>query len=199
MKLDNSKTCLTQTRFHGPCLANGLRTTQRHLSQSLPHASLTDNLRDGMKHSVLNLNTKVSSTPFTTVRTGVTKMTCSWMPKWHLINISSLKSVNIRDKFPVANERMDTVTTAKFLRVTIDCHLTFKSHVTERITKARKLVLFRWSWSALGFQIEDLIEIYRARILSLLTYATPAWFTHISQTLITNLERVQKFCLKIIV
>ena len=47
--------------------------------------------------------------------------------KTQLINNSLLKSVNIRDEFSVANERIDTVTAAKFLGVTIDCHLTFKA------------------------------------------------------------------------
>jgi len=98
---------------------------------------------------------------------------------------------------PISHERMDTVTTAKFLGVTIDCYLTFQSHVTERITKARKLAYVLVRLKRVGIPTEDLIEIYRARILSLLTYAAPTGFTHISQTLITNLERVQN--LKIIV
>ena len=142
---------------------------------------------------------EVSSMPFTTVRTGVTKMTCSWMPKRHSWKISLLKSVNIRDEFSVANERIDTVTTAKFLGVTIDYHLTFQSHVTERITKAHKLAYILVKLKRVRIPTEDLIEIYRARILSLPTYAVPAWFTHISLTLITNPERVQKLCLEIIV
>ena len=89
--------------------------------------------------------------------------------------------------------------TAKFLGVTIDCQLTFKSHVTERITKALKLAYVLVKLKRVGIPTENLIEIYRARIFSLLTYAAPAWFTHISQTLTTNLERVQKLCLKIVV
>ena len=118
--------------------------------------------------------------------------------KTKVMNLSVRKKISIENEITYNSTDIETVTTAKLLGITIDQHLTFNDHVTERTGKATRLVYTLIKLKRAGIQQSDIIRVYTARIRPILAYAAPAWFTHLSRGAADKLEAVQRRCMKVI-
>ena len=86
----------------------------------------------------------------------------------------------------------------KFLGVTIDSRLNFHSHVTNIVLKAcqRQHLMLRLKRN--GLSADKLTLFYLANIRSILTYASPSFFSMLCQFQISKMETVQARCTKLI-
>ena len=87
---------------------------------------------------------------------------------------------------------------AKLLGVTMDMHLKFTLHIDTLIGKSRAAVHGLLTLKRKGVTPSTLTKYYQACIFPILTYASPAWHSHLSQNSKDKLERHQSLCLKLI-
>ena len=87
----------------------------------------------------------------------------------------------------------------KLLGVIFDEHLRFTSHVDHVIERTKLSMHGLIKLKRCGVDPWSLALFYRARILSILSYAAPCWYPHIADRDKDKLERFQKLCMKIII
>lgn len=87
---------------------------------------------------------------------------------------------------------------AKFLGVFIDENLTFKRHIEHIISRARPITYVLLNLKRSGLPTEQLRIFYILCIRPIITYASPAWFSLLTQTQKDRLTRLEKIVLKII-
>ena len=78
------------------------------------------------------------------------------------------------------------------------CYI-FHSHVDHIIDKTKHALHGLIKLREAGMWSHSLVLFYKARILSVLTYAAPCWFPHTSQNDKVKLERFQKLCTRIMI
>ena len=82
--------------------------------------------------------------------------------------------------------------TAKFLGITLDDHLSFSKHVESLISSCNSRLFLLRQLKVLGMNESGLKNFYLANIRSILTYASPAWFSLLSDGDKSSLERIQR-------
>jgi len=115
--------------------------------------------------------------------------------KMATLHLSIRKSTEIRNS--IGDESVQTTRTAKFLGLTIDSHLTFKDHVEEWLRKGRRAVYTLVKLKRSGILPTALVQVYCARLRTIVSYTVPAWFTMISNTSLNKLEGLQGLCLRV--
>ena len=105
---------------------------------------------------------------------------------------------SISNPVTINGDPVNQTSTAKLLGVQLDSHLTFSEHVNSAICKTRSAVHGLLTLKRHGVKENSLIKFYQARILSILSYAAPGWYTYTSQLSKDALERHQSLCLRII-
>ena len=96
------------------------------------------------------------------------------------------------------DENMQVVEELKLLGVTIRSDLNWSSHCDQicKTAYARMWMLRRLK--PLGANIQEVIDVYEKQILRILEFAVAAWNPRINMAQISQLERVQKCALAII-
>ncbi len=91
------------------------------------------------------------------------------------------------------NTRLHHNPQSKFLGVTLDSLLTFGPHIQSIPTKAaaRRRILASCTSKEWGWRKVQLMKVYKALQLSLLTYVAPAWQPWATPSIIEQLERCQ--------
>ena len=93
---------------------------------------------------------------------------------------------------------MEVVDRFRFLGVTVDSHLTFKPHSENIVNKAKKRSCLLIKLKRLGVSTEKLKLVYIRNIRSVLTYAAPSFFGHLTAKQVESKERVQRFATEVI-
>ena len=106
--------------------------------------------------------------------------------------------VSLSTPITVNDEAIEQTPSAKLLGVKLDNHLNFTEHVASSIEKSRAAVYGLLTLKRHGIRSDLLVKFYLTRILPILTYACPAWFTYTTKTAKDRLERHQSLCLQII-
>ena len=77
-------------------------------------------------------------------------------------------------------------------------HLTFSTHIKEQVASTRKFMftIVKLKWCLISK--ESLIKLYCGKLWKELTYAAPAWCTHLSSKCVDDIQRVQRLATKII-
>ena len=101
---------------------------------------------------------------------------------------------NLQPNLLLFNSRLYFNPTLTFLGITFDCTLSFFKHVSSLNAKffLRLKNLCCISASSWGPSKESLSLLYKAFHRYLLTYASPEWFSFLSVTNITKLERLRR-------
>ena len=97
----------------------------------------------------------------------------------------------LHDSISIDGESIVQTESAKLLGVTIDQHLKFNSHIDTLIGKSRAAVHGLLTLKRKGVTPSMLTKYYQACIFPILTYASPAWHSHLSQNSKDKLERHQ--------
>mgnify|MGYP001791570963 FL=1 len=98
----------------------------------------------------------------------------------------------------IKGEAISQTKTEKLLGVTIDDQLTFSTHTRSAIEKTRSAVHGLLTLKRHGVNTRSLVKFYQARIVPILTYAAPSWYSYTPQYAKDELERHQSLCLRII-
>ncbi len=100
----------------------------------------------------------------------------------------------------VHTERFPKKTVPRFTRVTLDRLLTLGPHIQSISTKtaARCRVLASLTSKEWGWRKDQLMKVYKALQLSLLTYTAPAWQPWAAPSHIEQLERCQNKALRVV-
>ena len=85
--------------------------------------------------------------------------------------------------------------TVKLLGVTFDQHLRFSPHIDALIQRCRPAFHAIIKLRKAGVNDESLCKFYKSRVVPLLAYAAPCWFSQLSNTEIERLEKYQGLCL----
>ena len=107
-------------------------------------------------------------------------------------------NVNLEIPIKIDDQNIEQTQSAKLLGVTLDTHLKFASHVDMAIQKSRSAVHGLLTLKRHGVTNNMLSLFYQSRILSILSYASPAWYTFTPQYARDKLENHQSRCLRII-
>ena len=107
---------------------------------------------------------------------------------------------NLQPNFFLLGSRHRFNPTPTFLGVTFDSTLSFSKHVSSLKAKLfpRLKALRCISASSWGPSKESLSFLYKSFLLSILTYASPGWFTFLSATSFTKLERLHRAASRVI-
>ncbi len=90
------------------------------------------------------------------------------------------------------------VETFKLLGVIFSSDLSWGPHVSYLLSKISKRYYLIFQLARLGVAQHDIVSIYCAIIRSILEYACAVWHSGLTITQSTDIERVQKRCLRII-
>ena len=101
-------------------------------------------------------------------------------------------------RLKVKNTKMDRTTVNKILGVWIEDSLSWETNTIEICRKAYSRVSMQTTLKYAGVPIEDLIEIYVLFIRSVTEYCSVAFHSSLTGEQTTDLERIQRTCLKII-
>ena len=122
-----------------------------------------------------------------------------WATRWRL-QINAEKSVAVlyskrrKDDLPpltYQNKNIPYRTQARYLGITLDRGLTFSKHITEIKSRAlRKVSALYTILRCAALSHETRVHVFRAIILSTLTYASPSW-QHAAPSHLAKLESVQ--------
>ena len=115
----------------------------------------------------------------------------------HMI-LTLQSNVTLVNPITIRSEPINQTKTAKLLGVQIDNHMSFNEHVSSVIEKSRSAVHGLLTLKRHGVRSHLLVKFYCARILPILTYAAPSWFTYTTNHSRDALERHQSLCLRII-
>ena len=105
-------------------------------------------------------------------------------------------NVTLETPIKIDDQNIEQTQSAKLLGVTLDTHLKFASHVDMAIQKSRSAVHGLLTLKRHGVTNNMLSLFYQ--ILSILSYASPAWYTFTPQHAREKLEHHRSRCLRII-
>lgn len=117
-----------------------------------------------------------------------------------VINISGSRK-NTADFPPVYNPNGQVIEpsdTARLLGVIIDTKLNFTAHVKETIKKCNSRIHQMKKLKAFGMNQKGLLIYYKSNIRSLLTNATPAWYSLLTDENRELLDKVQQAATRVI-
>jgi endonuclease/exonuclease/phosphatase (EEP) superfamily protein YafD len=132
-----------------------------------------------------------------------------WCNKWLLqVNASKCETILFRDFAPKHNcvfnftfngEVVQRVSTAKYLGVILEQHLSWRYHIKETRNKAYQRLgqLYPLLNNRSQIQAKTALHIYKATVLPIMTYASPVW-SGASNTSLKSLQMLQNKVTKII-
>ena len=116
--------------------------------------------------------------------------------KFLLFNNS--KIIDFMPKFTLGNEEINLVEELKVLGVVLSSDLKWNSHTDHIITSAFKKIWMLRRLKSLGTALPELKDIYIQHVRSILEFAVPVWHSGLTQCNRSDIERVQKSAMHII-
>ena len=115
------------------------------------------------------------------------------------MQISFAKTKHAFDPLLIDGKELEVVSSVKLLGLTISDNLCWKEHISEITKKAAKRIYFLLQLKRAGVSKDDLLTFYKSCIRSVLDYAVPVLHTSLPRYLMSDLERIQKRVLSIII
>jgi hypothetical protein len=98
----------------------------------------------------------------------------------------------------IDDQQISSSNHTKLLGIVLDSKLDFKEHISSVISKCNTRMYQMRKLKQLGLNTDGLLKFYISNIRSILVYACPAWYTLVSKTDFSRLDRVQRKATKII-
>ena len=114
-----------------------------------------------------------------------------------VINFSTTKFTNLR-ALNIEGVQIERVYEAKTLGIIISADLKWNSHVDAITSKAGKRIHMLSQMKKAGVPVEDIIQMFCAKIRPVLEYACQAWHPGLTDYLSTDIERIQKCAMWIV-
>ena len=112
--------------------------------------------------------------------------------------VFSWSTQEIATRFQLNNKTLERVEEQKLLGVWISTFLDWKRNTDEICKKAYSRLHLLTKLKYIGTKTPDLIHIYVMYIRCLLEYCSTVWHSSLTIEQITDIERVQKVCLRVI-
>lgn len=115
------------------------------------------------------------------------------------LNASKTKELVVcrkRSPAPCITPNLERVTTLKILGVTLDDKLTFQEHIFETVKKCTQTFYALRTSKSFGLPNSALMTVFTSKVLSVLSYATPAWWGFASKGGKDQLEAVVRKAVK---
>ena len=96
----------------------------------------------------------------------------------------------------INHQETEVVSYAKTLGLTVSNDFKWKMHIDNIISKASKRLHLITQLKLAQVPVKDLIQIYCACIRSMLEYASPVFHNSLPQYLSSDIERIQRRCLR---
>ena len=118
--------------------------------------------------------------------------------KTKAILFNSRRSIDFTPELDLGDSQVEIVEEVKLLGVSITSDLRWTSNTEYLCTKGYKRLWLLRRLKTLGAEKEELVDIYRQQVLSILEFAAPVWSGSLSVADSLKIERVQKAALHII-
>ena len=118
--------------------------------------------------------------------------------KTQFLMFSLQLNITVSPPIMIKSEQVEQTNSAKLLGVVIDDHLKFQEHSRHIIQRTRQPVHGLLTLKRHGVKPTSLVKFYQARIIPIMTYAAPAWYSFTAQHVRDTLERHQSLCLRLI-
>ena len=112
-------------------------------------------------------------------------------------NVHNSQNIKLH-RFSMSGDVIGNETSTKFLGVVIDNNLTFKQHVDHLVKKTRPIIYTLIDLKRSGMPISALKHFYIACIRPILLYASPSWYSMLSQQLRMRILCVENLVLKVL-
>ena len=119
--------------------------------------------------------------------------------KTQLMLFNPCWSLNFTPHMSIANKDLELVSEKKLLSLTVRSDLKWTSNTDNIVKSASKRLWMLRRLKILGASKDALLQVYMKQIRSVLEYSVPAWQGSITDLEKTNLERVQKCAVRIII
>ena len=116
--------------------------------------------------------------------------------KFMLFNNS--KVIDLMPRFNLGNQEINLVEEMKVLGVVLTSDLKWNSHTNHIVTSAFRKVWMLRRLKALGTALPELKDIYIQHVRSILEFAVPVWHSGLTQCNRSDIERVQRAALHVI-
>lgn len=120
------------------------------------------------------------------------------LSKTKLMLFNPCNSITFKPQFAIQDKQLDVVTEVRLLGLQLDSNLKWKSNTSLMVSKASKRLWILHRLKNLGAQQTSLVEVYVKQIRCLLEFGTPAWQGSITAHEKTDIERVQRNAVRII-
>ena len=117
--------------------------------------------------------------------------------KTHLVKMT-LSEPKHTDNYVIYDVSINISSHTKLLGVTIDSRLSFAEHVNDIVSRTSFKLFTMRRLRRLGANEKCLMMFYRSHILSVITYAAPAWSSLITDGSVAKLDQIQRRALRII-
>ena len=118
--------------------------------------------------------------------------------KTQLMVFNPCKSIDFQPEISLNGQQLQVIDEMKLLGVIIKSDLSWHANTQYIVNRANKRLWMLRRLVNLGANRDDLLEIYRTQVRSVLELAVPVWQGNLSQLDKINIERVQKSALHII-
>ena len=118
--------------------------------------------------------------------------------KTKLMLFNQSKGLDFMPDFTLSGQNIELVEETKLLGVTLRADLKCSSNTETMVKKANKRIWILRRLKNLGASLPDLIDVYTKQIRSVLELAVPVWHSSITQQERTDIERVQKSVLHVL-
>ena len=120
------------------------------------------------------------------------------IPKTKLMLFNPCKSKDFVPEFEISKKTIEHVEKTKLLGVIISSDLSWTANTDYIINRCCKKTWILRRLKKLGASQNDLLDVYMKQIRNLAEYAVPVWNSSLTGEEISNLERIQKTALHII-
>ena len=120
------------------------------------------------------------------------------LKKTKLMLFNPAKSLDFMPTFNINNEEIELVEETKLLGLVIRSDLSWQSNTECMIRRCNSKLWILRRLKRLGATQEDLLDIYKKQVRSILEYAVPVWHSAITVEQSVAIERVQKTAFHII-
>ena len=165
---------------------------------ALQDRPLPDNYRDKTGHKLLNDQSQVLRMIHEVKNYADTNNMKINVPKTKLMVFNPCTSRDFLPLFEVENTDIKLVEETKLLGVVISSNLSWKANTEYIVKRCNSKIWVVRRLKKLGADDEDLLEVYFKQIRSIIEFGAPVWNSSLTGEDISQLERIQKTVLHII-
>ena len=179
-------------------IAESINLKEKLVSVPLSDRQLPDSYHARTGHALLPAKSEVYNQLMKTNEYAIENEMKINQKKTKLMLFNQSKGLDFMPDFTLSGQNIELVEETKLLGVTLRADLKWSSNTETMVKKANKRIWILRRLKNLGASLPDLIDVYTKQIRSVLELAVPVWHSSITQQERTDIERVQKSVLHVL-